>query len=33
MVAHIYRQLCAGAYQGVRIDGVSRDEVQDFTRE
>ncbi|KIZ02024.1 hypothetical protein MNEG_5936 [Monoraphidium neglectum] len=32
MVAHIYRQLCAGAYQGVRIDGVSRDEVQDFTQ-
>ena len=31
-VAHVYRQLCAGTYRGVRIDGISRDEVQDFTQ-
>ena len=32
LVAHLYHQLLGGKYQGARLDGVYRDEVQDFTQ-
>lgn len=30
LAAHLYRQLLDGGYRGVRLDGMFRDEVQDF---
>lgn len=30
LAAHLYRQLLDGQYRGVRLDGMFRDEVQDF---
>jgi hypothetical protein len=32
LAAHLYQQLVGEGYQGVPLDGVYRDEVQDFTQ-
>eukprot|EP00775_Hariotina_reticulata_P001454 gene1454-1796_t len=32
LAAHLYRQLAQGQYRGARLDGMYRDEVQDFTQ-
>lgn len=32
LAAALYRNLRAGQYRGVRLDGIYRDEVQDFTQ-